>query len=226
MFKRKDRFLAFDAFKVVDGRVVGTTDRDSWDEPACRRLDIDWDTCLIVEGMELVTRDGEKVGTIDSVEYDGGTGETRFFRVGDGMAATALLGVASIPVELIVGYRDGRIVAQSAASDFQAEGGFAAKAGEQVALATNVVIEKTEAARKTASKISKNAGKVAGEALDSGSKALGKQLGRTKGMFKSFKDEYKKASAKTPSKTLAKKPSGAASKNQPKTSSKKESPKD
>jgi len=204
MFKRKDRFLAYDAFRVIDGRVVATIDRDSWDEPACQRLGIDWDKCLILEGMTLVTEDGTKVGMIDSIEYDEKTRETVSFQVSDGIAAKQILGVSSIPLELIVGYKNGHMVARSAASDIQAEGGIAAKAGEQVAIATNVVKEKTEAARQTAGKITKQAGKTAGKAVDSGSKALGKQLGKTKGMFKAFKDEYQKESGKAPPKPPAK----------------------
>jgi len=196
MFKRKDRFLSYDAYKVVDGRVVATIDRDSWDEPACKRLGLDWDTCLILEGMALVTKDGTKVGVIDSVEYDERTGKTNALQVGDGIAAKTILGVSSIPMELIVGYKNGQIVAKRAATEIQAEGGLASKAGEQAAVVSHVVKEKTKSASKTAKKMSKIAGKTASNALDSGSKALGKQLGRTRGMFKAFKDEYKKESSK------------------------------
>jgi sporulation protein YlmC with PRC-barrel domain len=196
MFKRRDRFLAWDAFRVLDGRVVATIDRDSWDEPACRRLGIDWDECLILEGMQLVTSDGEKVGTIDGIEYDERTGKTIAFEVTDGAAARALIGVSKIPQELIIGYRDGRMVARRAASEVKTEGGLAAKAGEQTALATQAIKEKTERARKTASDVSKKAGKAASQALDIGSRALGKQLGRTRGMFKGFRDEYKKGRGK------------------------------
>jgi sporulation protein YlmC with PRC-barrel domain len=196
MFKRKDRFLAWDAFRVIDGRVVATIDRDSWDEPACKRLGIDWDECLIIEGMMLVTTDGEKVGAIDSVEYNERTGVATAFQVTDGVAAKTLVGVSKIPLDLIVGYRKGRMVAKRAAAEVKAEGGLAEKAGEQAAIATHAIKEKTESARKTVSNVGKKAGKVADNALDAGSKALGKQLGRTKGMFKGFRDEYKKGRGK------------------------------
>lgn len=194
MFKRKDRFLAYDAFAVIDGRVVGTTDRDSWDVPACKRLDIDWDTCLILEGMALVIKDGTKVGTIDAVEYDERSGKLLALEVSDGAAARTLLGVTKIPRELIIGYKDGRVLAKRAASEVQTEGGLAAKAGEQTAVVAHVVKEKTEPTRKAVSKVAATAGKAADKALGSGSRALGRQLGRTKGMFKAFKDEYKKES--------------------------------
>jgi uncharacterized protein YrrD len=196
MFKRADRFLAFDAFRVVDGRVVATTDHDSWDAAACRRLDIDWDSCLIMEGMLLVTSDGEKVGTIDSLDYDEHSGKLIALQVTDGAAARALLGVSKIPAKFIIGYRDGAMVAKRAAAEASAEGGLAAKAGEQTAVATHAIKEKTKAARETAGKMGKKAGKAAGKAVDAGSFALGKQIGRTKGMFKGFRDEYKKSRGK------------------------------
>jgi sporulation protein YlmC with PRC-barrel domain len=196
MFKRKDRFLAWDAFRVLDGRVVATIDRDSWDEPACKRLGIDWDSCLILEGMMLVTSDGEKVGLIDAVDYDERSGKAIALRVGDGATARTLIGTSRIPMKLIVGYRDGRMVAERAAGDISAEGGLAAKAGEQTAVAAQVVKEKTAKARKVVRKASAKAGKAADQALDSGSRALGKQLGRTRGMFKAFRDEYKKGRGK------------------------------
>jgi hypothetical protein len=196
MFKRRDRFLAFDAFRIIDGRVVATIDHDSWDEPACRRLGIDWDTCLILEGMLLVADDGEKIGAIDAVDYDEHSGALVALQVTDGPATRSLIGVSRIPADLIVGYRDGRVVTQCAASDVEMEGGLAARAGEQAAIATHAIKEKTASARETASKASKKAGKVAGQALEVGSKALGRQLGRTKGMFKGFKDEYRKGRGK------------------------------
>ena len=196
MIKRRDRFLAYDAFQLVDGRVVATIDKDSWDEPACERLGIDWDKCLIMEGMKLVTEAGDKVGIIDSAEYDEKTGKVISIQVGDGMASKAILGVSSIPIDLIVGHKKGQVVARAAATDFQVEGGLAAKAGEQFAVASNVVAVKTDAAIKSAKEISNKAGKAAGSALDTGSKALGKQLGKTKGMFKAFKEEYQKEASR------------------------------
>jgi hypothetical protein len=206
MFKRRDRFLAYDAFKVVDGRVVATTDRDSWDNPACKRLGVDWDECLILEGMPLVTEGGSKVGVIDSVEYDAKSGKTIALQAADGIASRTIIGSSAIPRKLVVGYSDGAIVVKAAAASIKAEGGLAAKAGEQTAIVGHAIKTKTESARKTAKKISKNAGKAAGQALDAGSFALGKQLGRTRGMFKAFKDEYQKEAGAA---SLTKKGKGA-----------------
>jgi uncharacterized protein YrrD len=196
MFKRKDRFLAWDSFRVLDGRVVATIDHDSWDAAACKRLGIDWDECLILEGMPLATSNGENVGTIDAVEYNERSGKVAALHVTDGVAARTILGTSKVPAKLIVGYRDGRIITECKASDIQMEGGLASKAGEQTAVVTHAIKEKTESVRKTASNVSAKTGKVAGQALDVGSRALGKQLRRSKGMFKAFRDEYRKERGK------------------------------
>ena len=215
MFKRKDRFLAYDAFKVVDGRVVATVDRDSWDKSACKRLGLDWDECLILEGMPLVAKNGSKIGVIDSVEYDDRSGKTIALQAVYGMASRAIIGSSAIPHKMIIGYSDGAIVVESAAAGIKAEGGLAAKAGEQTAIVGHAIKTKTASARKTAKRISKNAGKAAGQALDAGSFALGRQIGRTRGMFKAFQDEYQKeagkGSAAKSKSSLAKSKGGASS---------------
>jgi sporulation protein YlmC with PRC-barrel domain len=196
MFKRRDRFLAYDAFQVVDGRVIATIDHDSWDAPACKRLALDWESCLILEGMDIVTKNRTKLGTIDAVEYDERTGRCASLLVADGIAARALIGHATIPIDLVIGFEGGALVVKRAASEVKSEGGLAAKAGEQTAVAMHAVKTRTQTARNAASNAGKKASKAAGKAIDAGSVAVGKQLGKTKGMFKAFKDEYKKESAR------------------------------
>ncbi len=195
MFKRKDRFLAFDAYKIEDGRVVATIDRDSWDGLACKRIGINWDECLILEGMVVVTRSGKKLGTVNSIDFDKSTRKASELKVTEGATSKAIIGSTNIPLDLIVGYKDGALVAEPPAAKIKAEGGLAAKAGEQTAIATHAIKEKTKDVRAAAGNLGKKASQSAGKAVDSGSKALGKQLGKTKGMFKAFKDEYKKGSS-------------------------------
>ena len=196
MFKRRDRFLAYDAFQVVDGRVIATTDHDSWDAPACKRIALDWENCLILEGMDIVTKDRTKLGTIDAVEYDERTGRCTALLAADGIAARTLVGHATIPMELVIGFEDGALVVKRSASGIKSEGGLAAKAGEQTAVAMHAVKARTRTARNAASNAGRKASKAAGKAIGVGTVAVGKQLGKTKGMFKAFKDEYKKESAR------------------------------
>ncbi|HBT95953.1 MAG TPA: hypothetical protein DEB24_07735 [Coriobacteriia bacterium] len=196
MFKRKDRFLAHDAYSFEDGRIVSTIDRDSWDGLACKRLGINWDECLILEGMPVVAAQGEKLGTVNTVDFDKQTRKAIALKVTDGAVSKAVIGSSDIPIDLIVGYKDGSIVAKAPAAKIKAEGGLAAKAGEQTAIATHAIKEKTKVAREVAGVIGKKAGESAGKAVTGGGKALGKQLGKTKGMFRAFKDEYKKEASK------------------------------
>jgi uncharacterized protein YrrD len=210
MFKRGDRFLAYDSFRVVDGRIVGTTNKDSWDELACKRLGIDFDTCLLLEGMPLITAGGTELGSADSVEYDERTGKTKELVVTGGVAAKALLGEMRIPKKLLVKYHEGSVVVSNEVLGITAEGGLAAKAGEGVAIASSKLSEVGEQAGKvfsktgkaaskalsetgkTASKALSKTGKVAGRAVNKGAYSLGRQLSRSKGMFAAFKEEYDK----------------------------------
>ncbi len=218
MVKRDDAFLAYDSFKVVDGRIIGTIDRDSWDQPACNRLGLDWDSCLILEGMPIKTSEGDDIGHVEAVTYDERTGASESLEVTDGMTAKALLGVSTIPIEYVIGYRDGFLMVQPKAMKMSPEGGLAAKAGEGVALATksvsdmgakaadavgNVVEKASKAAGNRVGQLSRStgeaagkAGQAAGKAVDKGALALGKQLRKSKGMFAAFKDEYDKEAKK------------------------------
>ncbi|NLG10532.1 MAG: PRC-barrel domain protein [Coriobacteriaceae bacterium] len=214
MFKRDDVFLAYDAFRVVDGRIVAAIDRDAWDEPACKRLGLDWESCLILEGMPIKTSEGDDIGRVDSVTYDERTGTTESLEMTDGMTAKALLGVSVVPIEYVIGYQDGYLIVQPKAMKMNPEGGLAAKAGEGVALASKnvsdmgakaadvvgaAVVKAGKAAGSRVGQLSRTtgekaekAGAAAGKAVDKGAVALGKQLRKSKGMFSAFKEEYNK----------------------------------
>jgi hypothetical protein len=185
MYKPSDRFLAYDAFRIIDGRVVATIDRDSWDAPACERLGLDWSTALLLEGMPLVTVGGVKLGSIDSVEYDERSGKPLAFLMTDGLAAKALIGSANIPVELLVRYQDGGLIVKDEAMDIATQGGLAERAGEQAAIAAENIKEGTAKvaraagevtakASKAAGKLAAKAGKAASDATVEGSKAVGR----------------------------------------------------
>ena len=218
MVKRNDKFLAFDSFRVVDGRIVGTIDHDSWDDAACKRLGLDWNSCLILEGMTIKTSSGDEIGRVESANYDERSGATESLEVTDGATAKALLGSYTIPIEHVIGYRDGFLIVEPKAIKVSPEGGLAARAGEGVALASksmsdmgakaaNVVGSAVEKVSKAAGDRAEQAGKATGDAVekagkaaekavDQGAHVLGKQLKKSKGMFAAFKEEYKKESGK------------------------------
>ena len=182
MIKRDDTFLALDAFVACDGGVRVTRGDESYDEAACARLGLNWDTCLIWAGMDARTTDGRDLGYVSDASFNTKTGAVECFMVGGGGVAQSLVGAVKIPVELLRGYEGGYMMVAPEAAHQQLTGGMAGKAGESYARAK---YEGKKAAAK--------AGKAAGEAVDKGSRALGRQLGKTKGMFSSFMDEFKKA---------------------------------
>ena len=169
MFKRPERFLALDAMDIQDGLICPVKGMDSWDERAIKRLDVDYETCIIWEGMDVKTSDGRELGRVDEISFDERTGELNSLFLDDGGTARAIVGSVEIPMELMVGYKNGVLVVQPEAAQLLPTGGLAAKAGEATA--------KIGAGAKEGAK---KAGQVAGKAVDKGSYGLGKLIGRAK----------------------------------------------
>ncbi len=183
MVKRKDIFVAYDSIAREDDHLLITDEKNGTDDAARKRLNLDWDRCVMWAGMDARTRSGKDLGFVSDVSFDENTGKVEAFYVGDGGMAESLVGALPIPASMVKGYSKGYMVVDDAAKDLQLTGGVAAKAGEGYAKAK---VKGAAASKKFDAKAS--------VAVDKGSKALGKQLGKTKGMFNSFLDEYKKAS--------------------------------
>ncbi len=179
MVKRPDAFVALDAFEPVDGGFRVTMGDEAFDDQARKRLSLDWDRCIMWDGMDTKTTAGKSLGYVGDVTFDELTGDVDAFLVGDGNMAESLVGLLRVPASMLVGYEKGYMIVQPEAASQDLTGGLAAKAGEATARAK---MEGAKAAEK------------AGEAVDKGSRAIGRQLGKTKGMFGAFVDEFKKAS--------------------------------
>ncbi len=179
MVKRPDTFVALDALGKVDGGFRVTLGDESYDEKARKRLDIDWDRCIMWAGMDAKTTKGKVLGYVGDAIFDETTGAVQDFLIGDGGMAESLVGFVQVPASMLVGYEKGCMIVTPEAANQGLTGGLAGKAGEATARA------KAEGAK---------AAEKAGKAVDKGSRALGKQLGRTKGMFGAFVEEFKKAS--------------------------------
>lgn len=198
MFKRPERFLSLDAMDIQDGLIVPTKGADSWDDRAVKRLDVDYETCIIWEGMEVKTSIGRDLGRVDDISFDETTGDLNSLFLDDGSASRALVGSVEIPVELMVGYKKGVLVVQPDAADLLPTGGLAAKAGEATA---KIGIEAMEGAKK--------AGQAAGKAVDKGSYGLGKMIGRAKRSVTGAVDGYRQESGSA-KRAAAKKAGGTA----------------
>lgn len=170
MVKRADAFLARDSLKVLDEKtVLVTRPEDGLDEAALRRLDLDWDRCIMWSGMDAKTTAGKPLGYVSDAEYDEGSGVVTRFFTADGGMARALIGSFVITPDMVRGYRDGFMIVESGDKSVQLDGGLAGAAGEGYARA-----------KAGASEVGKKVGAAAGEAVDKGSFALGRVLGKAK----------------------------------------------
>ena len=219
MVKRDDVFVALDAIEPRDKSVIMTGGENDVDDAAIKRLGVDWDACLIWEGMDAKTTNGRELGFIADAEFDSETGDVRIFLVGDGSMAKAIVGQLEIPVDMLVGYRDGWMIVDADASKLELNGGVAAKAGEGVARIRyeggRAVAKADEAAGKAIDEGSHKLGKALGKAKravgdataetrakvreqapspEEAARSVGRHLGKVGGMFSSFKDEFDKAS--------------------------------
>lgn len=182
MVKVSDAFLASDSFDVCDLGLVATRDKESWDDAARERLQLDWDHCLIWTGMDAKTTDGKELGWVDDVEFSPKSGRVKTFFIGDGSVAKKLVGTVEVPAEMLRGYKDGFILFEPEAAHEALNGGVAAKAGEGYARAK---YEGAQAGKKLAES--------AGTAIDKGAYGLGKLIGKAQRAIDSAqKDEQKK----------------------------------
>lgn len=221
MFKRKELFVAADRLTSIDGGFLVEEGKDSWNEAACKRLDVDFDECVLWEGMPVKNEAGADMGTVSDVMYDARTLEVERIDVSADAVARKVLGAAEIEREQLVGFQDGAIVVSVANAQVEEAGGAAASAGEAWAKAkasasdaagkagkavdkgAYKVGEAVGAVRKKAAQAagSKDEGAQEGKAaskpkvdVDKAARSVGNQLGRASRMFKDFKDEFDKAS--------------------------------
>ena len=169
MVKRDDAFVAWDSFAVQDKEVWVRAEKGALDEPARRRLGLDWDACILWEGMDAQTEGGKPLGYVSDAEFDEKTGQVARFFTTDGGMAHALVGSFQITPDMVRGYANGRMVVDTQGRTLELDGGLAGAAGEGYARA-----------KAGAAEVGKKAGAVAGKAVDKGSFALGRVIGKAK----------------------------------------------
>lgn len=181
MFKRPEQFLALDSVDFEGDSAYASHGSESWDNKAIARLGIDYETCLMWEGMDVKTQNGEELGRVNNISFDEETGQVETFFLDDGGLARSLVGSVEITRQMVVGYRKGFLVVTQEAAERKLTGGLAAKAGEATARAS---IQAKEGARQ--------AGQAAGKAVDAGAYGLGRAIGRVKSSVTGARDEYRK----------------------------------
>ena len=185
VIKRDDAFVALDSFELVsDGTVTVTRPEDGLDDAAIRRLDLDWDACIIWSGMDAKTVEGKPLGYVSDAEFNEKTGEVSRFSSTDGGVAHALLGSFVITPDMLRGYRDGCMIVDAGGRAVELDGGLAGAAGEGYARA-----------KVKGAEVGKKVGAAAGEAVDKGSFALGRMIGKAQRAIKDATEEGEKDGA-------------------------------
>ena len=222
MFHREDLFVAFDAFTVEDdGDIYVSQKTGATGDAACKRLGVDWNTCLVWRGLPVVTEAGETIGIVGDVLYDGLTGDVRSMKVDANASANALLGRRNIDSGLILGFRTGigapllstdmaeynddaavvcgGILVANEVKDIVTEGladMAGRKAGELSVKARVKAAQakpKAEALASTAKDAATKGAQTAGKAINKGARFAGERLAQTKSALAAFKEEYDKA---------------------------------
>lgn len=173
MFKRRDRFVAFDKVRTEDGKLYALPGGDVWDKGALTRLGVDLDECIVWRNMPVTTEAGREVGRVCDLAFDERNGRLLGVRLSDGATATLLVGRKDIPASKIVSCSVAGVVIDDSALAVEASGGIAGAAGKSAAVATKRVSETATAT------------------LEAAGKATAAVRKRTGGMFSSFKDEFK-----------------------------------
>ena len=169
MIKQDDAFVTLESLETIEQGLCVKDPENNVDKAAIKRLNLDFDTCILWHGMEARTKSGKSLGYVSGAEFDQATGVVSAFLVGDGAGSEALVGSFAIKPEWLLGYSNGAMVLSDEAADAQLTGGLAAKAGEGYA-----------AAAAKASEATAKAGKAVAEATEKGAFALGKTLAKAK----------------------------------------------
>ena len=169
MIKQDDAFVTLESLETIEHGLCVKDPENNVDKAAIKRLNLDFDTCILWHGMEARTKSGKSLGYVSGAEFDQFTGVVSAFLVGDGAGSEALVGSFAIKPEWLLGYSNGAMVLSDEAADAQLTGGLAAKAGEGYA-----------AAAAKASEATAKAGKAVAEATEKGAFALGKTLAKAK----------------------------------------------
>ena len=169
MIKQEDAFVTLESLETIEQGLCVKEPEKNIDKTAIKRLNLDFDNCILWHGMEARTKSGKSLGYVSGAEFDQVTGVVSAFLVGDGAGSEALVGSFAIKPEWLLGYSNGAMVLSDEAADAQLTGGLAAKAGEGYA-----------AAAAKASEATAKAGKAVAEATEKGAFALGKTLAKAK----------------------------------------------
>lgn len=186
MVKQDDRFVPLDSIEFHEGGLLCAGTKEAFDEPACKRLGLNLDACIIWEGADVICESGKFLGYVMDASLDVETGEVDCFCAQEGNTASELVGFFEIPAAWVVGYDKGRMIVRDQAATLELSGGIAAKAGEGYAHAK-------DNAKKATAKFDEKAS----VAVDKGAHGLGKLVGKAKQSVQKATQDYREASGES-----------------------------
>lgn len=182
MFKRSELFFARDALVRREDKVYPAFSEGAMGKKAIERLALDWDKCVILQGMDVVTEQGDSCGFVDFINFDPQDGKIVSLGLNMGLSSRIILGTSEIDVHQLIAYNEGRLVVKEV-TELSASGGMAQKAGH---LAAKTSYQAQKLTTKSKAVLSQLEGET--------SVKIGKHLKGTQGMFAAFKEEFDKAS--------------------------------
>ena len=201
MFHRKDIFVALGGFDFADGRIRVKPDAPTSGHAVCRAMGIDWDKCVLWEGLPIMTADETAVGFVSNITFDIETGQVEAVEASNGATAKLLLGTLEVPASYIAGFKRGMGADLAVKEDSR-------EAGEEVVFKGAILVSDdvwelspeggwAEAAGKFTAKAGARAKETAaaGAAVKEGAEGVGRQVSATKDAFGAFKEEFSKAAA-------------------------------
>ena len=87
MFHRKDIFVALGGFDFADGRIRVKPDAPTSGHAVCRAMGLDWDKCVLWEGLPIMTADETAVGFVNNITFDIETGQVEAVEASNGEAS-------------------------------------------------------------------------------------------------------------------------------------------
>ncbi|MGI6033241.1 MAG: hypothetical protein ACOX69_07470 [Coriobacteriales bacterium] len=183
MKKRDDRFVSLDRLKKCEDGLEVIDEADSWDKAACKRLGVDFSKCIIWDYMPVKSKDGTDLGLIKEVFFDEDTHIISEVDISNSGADKAILGATRVPLNMLLGYKDGSIYVRNEAKEIEEAGGLAAKAGEAWA-------KTKHDAAKVGKRASDNAAKAADHAMNEGAVKVGESIGKARKKMNDSFDEH------------------------------------
>lgn len=107
VFHRKDIFVALGGFDFADGRIRVKPDAPTSGHAVCRAMGLDWDKCVLWEGLPIMTADETAVGFVSNITFDIETGQVEAVEASNGATAKLLLGTLEVPASYIAGFKRG-----------------------------------------------------------------------------------------------------------------------